>query len=34
MMISIRVNPVELQKIDEQVKLKSRWSRGVGDGPG
>ena len=26
--------PVELQKIDEQVKLKSRWSRGVGDGQG
>ena len=24
--------PVELQKINEQVKLKSRWSRGVGDG--
>ncbi len=26
--------PVELQKIGEQVKLKSRWSRGVGDGQG
>ena len=26
--------PVELQKIVEQVKLKSRWSRGVGDGQG
>jgi len=26
--------PVELQKINEQVKLKSRWSRGVGDGQG
>lgn len=26
--------PVELQKITEQVKLKSRWSRGVGDGQG
>jgi len=26
--------PVELQKISEQVKLKSRWSRGVGDGQG
>jgi outer membrane protein assembly factor BamB len=26
--------PVELQKIDEQVKIKSRWSRGVGDGQG
>jgi outer membrane protein assembly factor BamB len=26
--------PVELQKIDEQVKLRSRWSRGVGDGQG
>ena len=26
--------PVELQKIDEQVRLKSRWSRGVGDGQG
>jgi outer membrane protein assembly factor BamB len=27
-------DPVKLQKIDEQVKLKSRWSRGVGDGQG
>ena len=26
--------PVELQKINEQVKIKSRWSRGVGDGQG
>ena len=26
--------PVELEKITEQVKLKSRWSRGVGDGQG
>ena len=26
--------PVELQKISEQVKIKSRWSRGVGDGQG
>ena len=26
--------PVELEKISEQVKLKSRWSRGVGDGQG
>ena len=26
--------PVKLQKINEQVKLKSRWSRGVGDGQG
>ena len=26
--------PVELQKITEQAKLKSRWSRGVGDGQG
>ena len=26
--------PVELQKINEQVKLKARWSRGVGDGQG
>jgi len=26
--------PVELEKINEQVKLKSRWSRGVGDGQG
>ena len=26
--------PVELQKINEQFKLKSRWSRGVGDGQG
>ena len=26
--------PVQLQKINEQVKLKSRWSRGVGDGQG
>ncbi len=26
--------PVELEKIAEQVKLKSRWSRGVGDGQG
>ena len=26
--------PGELQKISEQVKLKSRWSRGVGDGQG
>jgi len=26
--------PVELQKIVEQVNLKSRWSRGVGDGQG
>lgn len=26
--------PVELQKISEQAKLKSRWSRGVGDGQG
>ena len=26
--------PVELGKIAEQVKLKSRWSRGVGDGQG
>ena len=26
--------PVELQKINEQVKIKGRWSRGVGDGQG
>jgi outer membrane protein assembly factor BamB len=26
--------PVELEKISEQVKLKNRWSRGVGDGQG
>jgi len=26
--------PVELEKITEQVKLKSRWSRGGGDGQG
>ena len=26
--------PVELEKLTEQVKLKSRWSRGVGDGQG
>ena len=26
--------PVALEKITEQVKLKSRWSRGVGDGQG
>ena len=26
--------PVKLEKITEQVKLKSRWSRGVGDGQG
>ena len=26
--------PVELEKITEQVKVKSRWSRGVGDGQG
>jgi len=26
--------PVELEKITEQVKLKSRWSRRVGDGQG
>ena len=26
--------PVELEKINEQVELKSRWSRGVGDGQG
>jgi outer membrane protein assembly factor BamB len=26
--------PVELEKITEQVKLKNRWSRGVGDGQG
>ena len=26
--------PVELQKIDEQVKVKKAWSRGVGDGQG
>ena len=26
--------PVELEKITEGVKLKSRWSRGVGDGQG
>jgi outer membrane protein assembly factor BamB len=26
--------PVQLQKINEQVRLKSRWSRGVGDGQG
>ena len=26
--------PVELQKIDEQVKVKKVWSRGVGDGQG
>ena len=26
--------PVKLEKIAEQVKLKSRWSRGVGDGQG
>ena len=26
--------PVKLQKFDEQVKLRSRWSRGVGDGQG
>ena len=26
--------PVELEKITEQVKLKGRWSRGVGDGQG
>jgi outer membrane protein assembly factor BamB len=26
--------PVELQKIDEQVKVKNAWSRGVGDGQG
>ena len=26
--------PVELQKISEQVRLRSRWSRGVGDGQG
>ena len=26
--------PVELKKITEQAKLKSRWSRGVGDGQG
>ena len=26
--------PVELQKINEQVRLRSSWSRGVGDGQG
>lgn len=26
--------PVELQKISEQARLRSRWSRGVGDGQG
>mgnify|MGYP003340688535 CR=1 FL=1 len=26
--------PVKLQKINEQVNVKSRWSRGVGDGQG
>ena len=26
--------PIELEKITDQVKLKSRWSRSVGDGQG
>ena len=26
--------PVELQKIDEQVKVNKAWSRGVGNGQG